>query len=138
MLLVTLVGGTACPSSQSAPASPAPEAVTPGQSVAPPILALLGQREHLSLTPEQVVALDSIHQRWSAENDRLTHRGTAVMSGLGGVSVERRLGVETGSEAQANHSRAAKAVEEVLTPEQKRAVCDLGRRGNRAWPWCAR
>jgi hypothetical protein len=110
--------------------------------VAPPILALIGERDLLSLTPAQVVALDSIHQRWSAENDRLTQRGTVITGGVMGSGVENRAVAPTGPEARANHSRAARAVQEILDAEQQRAVCELylrrRERAHRLWPWCSR
>jgi hypothetical protein len=111
-------------------------------ALAPPILALLGQRDRLTLTTEQVAALDSIHRDWSAENDRLTRRGTVVSAGMGGASAGPSRVAPSGPEARANHVRAARAVEGVLDREQQVAVCDLHRSGreavHRLWPWCDR
>lgn len=108
--------------------------------LAPPILALLGERERLGLTSAQVGALDSIHREWSAVDGRLAGRGTSVSAGMGGVTTSPGRTAPSGPEARANHLRAARAVEAVLDPEQRRAVCDLHRRRregvHRIWPWC--
>jgi hypothetical protein len=141
VLAFLLTAGAGCPG-RHAPAPAAETGRAERQTVAPPILALMGQRDLLSLTPDQVVALDSAHQRWSAENDRLTHRGTVVSAGVLGATVENRAVAPTGPEAQANHGRAARAVQEILDSEQERAVCELYRRrrerAHRLWPWCSR
>lgn len=103
----------------------------------PPIFTLFGERERLSLTSEQLVALDSIQRQWSAENERLTRCGTVVSGGVV-TTVEARRVQPRGREARSNNYRAAQAVGKVLTAEQRQAVCELqGRRRARAWwPWC--
>ena len=111
-----------------------------GQDEVPPVLSLLGHRERLSLTSEQIAALDSIAHVWDVENERLTTRGMMVSSGLGGASVStvRSTGASR-KEAAANNLRAARAVEAVLTSEQRRLVCETPspRRATRSpWPWC--
>lgn len=125
----------------SAPAAGQQAAEPEGQDEVPPVLSLLGFRERLSLTSEQIGALDSIAHEWDVENERLTTRGTMVSSGLGGttVSTVRTVGGSR-KEAAANNLRAARAVEAVLTPEQRRLVCEMGSarrsRGRSPWPWC--
>src|SRR5215213_601503 len=79
-----------------------------GQDEVPPVLSLLGQRERLSLTSEQIAALDSIAHEWDVENERLTVRGTMISSGLGGTSISRVRTVNPSrKEAAANNLKAA-------------------------------
>ena len=120
-----------------------PEPRAAGEELeAPPILSLLGERERLSLGPEQVVALDSIAREWTLENDRQTVRGgTTVSTGVATTVSRGRPTVRNREAVAENNRRAARAVEAVLTPEQRRLVCDLqsargGARASRVWPWC--
>lgn len=141
LLLLVLSTAPGCPAGRAA-LTPGGEDRAEREALAPPILALMGQRERLALTSAQVVALDSIHRDWSAENERLTRRGTAISSGVGGTSAAPTRVAPSGPEARANHRRAADAVERVLTVEQQLAVCDLHRNAredaSRLWPWCGR
>lgn len=120
---------------------------TPAASHVPPIPALLGERDRLGLTAAQVSALDSIARAWSATNGEL-HRRMGVERGRRPVPVA--LGLHSGSTRTAlaqNTLRALSAVERVLTPEQRRAACELPRateagwdhatKMQRAWTWCA-
>jgi hypothetical protein len=116
---------------------------TPRDWPAPPIIALLGQRERLSLTSEQVAALDSIAQAWSRENDRLNPGGTIMTSGPLGVSVSRGPTKSRTPEAAANNLRTARALEQVLDSAQRETVCalklapaDRRDRSRPVWPWC--
>jgi hypothetical protein len=133
---------TAC--KPPAAAAPAPEAAARDWP-APPIAALLGERERLSLTSAQVAALDSIFHEWGVENDRLNPAGTIVQSNpFGGASMYRGRVPPRGPKASANNLRAAQAVEQVLDERQREAVCalhlapaDRRRRSTQVWPWCA-
>lgn len=140
MLLLVLSTGTGC-SARHSPAGAEAESRQEREALEPPIPGLLGQRERLSLTSEQVVALDSIHRLWSAENGRLATRGTVISAGLFATSTHSVVST-SGPEARANHLRAGRAVEKVLEPEQRRAICDLYRARpepvHRVWPWCGR
>jgi hypothetical protein len=139
--LLVLGTSVACPAAR-APSNPSAEDRAQREALAPPILALIGQRDRLTLTSEQVAALDSIHQAWSAENEKLSRRGTVVSAGAGGIVTAPSRSVPSGPEARGNHLRAARAVEGVLSREQQLAVCELHRSGreaaHRLWPWCDR
>ncbi|HSU13741.1 hypothetical protein [Longimicrobium sp.] len=143
LALLAFAGGCKHQAAPPAEVSPSPatgESREQREALPPPILALIGERARLSLTSEQVVALDSIQQRWSAENARLTQTGMVMSTSVLGTTFKRGTVAPSGPEARANHFRAAKAVEAVLTEQQRRAVCDLHRTRpepvHRLWPWC--
>jgi hypothetical protein len=138
ILLLSTVAG--CPASRAV-SRPEGEDRAHRDALAPPISALLGQRDRLSLTSAQVVALDSIHQEWAARDGRLTRRGGSVISaGAGGTSVAPARVASSTPEARANHLRSAHAVQSVLNREQQLAVCEMYRNArtdvSRLWPWC--
>ncbi len=138
--MILLVSSAAC-APAAPPAAPAPVAQATAAEV-PPILALLSERERLSLTPAQVVALEAVAREWDAANTRAVRR----------VRQARVKPLALRAEAPAaagNNLRAALAVEQVLSAGQRRAVCELDRapgaraastaaprRVRRAWPWC--
>ena len=163
-VLSVILAASAAACAPSAPAA-APEPRTAGLDVAvPPVRALLGERERLSLTSEQVVALDSIAREWDRANDKLARGGGgAKPAGLVTLALKAGKAATRPRTAVAeNNLRAAKAVERVLTPEQRRTVCELTGGGagdrvdapagsrslvsssaprrakaRRVWPWCA-
>jgi hypothetical protein len=143
LAVLAFCAGFEAPAQANAQTSPPPaaqESREQRQALPPPILGLLGDRERLSLTSEQVTALDSIYERWNLENTRLTRTGMVMSTGITGTTFSRGSVAPSGPEARANHLRAAKEVEALLTDEQRRSVCELfsGRREpvNRLWPWC--
>jgi hypothetical protein len=107
------------------------------QLEAPPITSLFGQRERLSLSSEQLAALDSIQQRWSRENERLSGWGTMVTGGMT-PGVSRVRAAPRTPEARLNNYRAAREAGEVLSEAQRATVCTLYRRSQAGayWPWC--
>ena len=103
-----------------------------------------------------MVALESIAREWDVANEKLSRRlrlarGTRP---LPAVAALRPQGSYTRDALAANHRRAALAVEQVLTPAQRTAACDMERASgprDRAltrasgarhtstrplWPWC--
>ena len=139
-LLAFCTGSAIQASAQASPSPAGQESREQREALPPPILGLIGDRERLSLTSGQVSALDSIYERWNAENTRLTRTGMVMSTGVLGTTFSRGSVAPSGPEARANHLRAAKEVEAVLTAEQRRIVCELysGRRErvHRLWPWC--
>ena len=132
-LPVALLVSSAAACAPAAPlAAPAP---APRAAEVPPVLALLSERERLSLTGGQVVALDSIAREWDAANTRL-HRQLGAARGRRptGIALALRPDAATlrASIAENNH-RAARAVEKLLTDGQRAAACG-GRRA--PWHWC--
>lgn len=133
--------------------------VTPLSLGPPPIYSLLGYRQELDLTSEQVAALDSIAQAVQAENRELVEELRKASEGnRSGLMVVRPNGEPILQEIQANHRQAGEAIEKLLDEEQKASVCELferpdqGRRGEggrrrqaqpdprylqpAGWPWC--
>jgi len=112
-----------------APAAPEPGPAPRAQLDAdvPPILALLSDRERLSLTSSQVIALDSIAREWDATNVKLNRR-LGVARGKRPVTAALRPEASpTRAALAANNRRAAEAVQQVLTPAQREAACAMPR-----------
>lgn len=101
----------------SARPEPAPAPARLADTEVPPVRALLSEREQLSLTPAQVVALDSIALDWQAAHDALAARFTGPARLLAAVRSHPRLALAE------NNRRAARAVEQLLTPDQRLAAC---------------
>jgi len=132
VFLLAGCGGPAAP-----PANVTPEAgFDPAALVAPPVYSLLGFRDRLSLTSEQVARLDSIggwldsaNRRTQAElraaaEDRGQSRG-----GMFGRQAPQRTPEELAAlDSLAMNNRAAvESVRETLTEEQRERVCELVR-----------
>lgn len=150
ILLVSSAAACAPSTPQLAP-SPRPAGA---EADVPPILSLLSERERLSLTSAQVIALDSIAREWDVTNEKLVRR-LRIARGTRPVPMVATLRPE-GSTARDrlidNNRRAALAVEQVLTPAQRTAACATTRRERpagakplldtrrttapRVWPWC--
>lgn len=131
--VILLVSSAAC-----APSAPH-TAPAPRRADVPPILSLLSERERLSLTSSQVIALDSVAREWDVANSRLTRR---LRSSRGivplPVAALRSDATSPRAALAENNRRAAAAVERILTPAQRGAVCEVRRPGTRrVWPWCA-
>jgi hypothetical protein len=115
---------TACGSPRSAP--PAGSMITPLSLGPPPIYALLGYRQELALTSEQVAALDSIAQSAQEQNRPLisqlqaASRERARQPGFFEVTPEAQPILD---EIRANQRGAADAVAELLTEDQRGTVC---------------
>lgn len=152
---VMLIAGAAACAPSTPAAGPAPVAEVP------PVRALLGEREPLALSAEQVAALDSISRRMDLANRSMSRRLIDLKTGL----VPLRLGARTQPPPQTVAQQTAQAVEKVLRPEQRARLCELQRerqgksalradkrsvegrshsfagsgtrRGEaRTWPWC--
>jgi hypothetical protein len=147
--MILLVSSAAACVPSVPPAAPAPRSTRMDADV-PPILALLSERERLSLTSSQVIALDSIAREWDAANAKLIRRNSFVRARrpeLGFIAVRP----DAGPSRAAHNRRAAEAVERVLSPSQRQAACEPPRRSSAgapsraaargpkrpAWPWCA-
>ncbi|HEX8317574.1 hypothetical protein [Longimicrobium sp.] len=131
VLSMILLAASAAACAPSAPAvAPAPEPApraAPARADVPPVLALLSERERLSLSAAQVAALDSIARDWDVMNDKL-HRRAGVARGNRppAFALALRPGAKPALSAIAeNNRRAAEAVRQVLTPEQRQSVCAL-------------
>lgn len=165
-LLLLCAGLAACGGNSSAPAGPPPSLVTPTMLQPPPIYALLGHRDRLELTSNQIVSLDSIAVQLKEENDGLidelqelsdvARNQPALIVGDEGRPILEQI--------RDNNREASEAVGRVLTSDQQTATCDLfslnqnDRRGrqrprvrgadpsaadsiwrsleSRTWPWC--
>ena len=158
VLSVLLVCGVAACAPSAPFTRPGPEAEVP------PVRALLSERERLSLSPEQVVALDSI----SREMD-VTQREVSRRFGIIKARLVPRLGSASHKPRDrmaAAESPAVEAVEKLLNPDQRQRLCAVqlarqskvavrgdkraltggghsfagsgARRGDaRTWPWCS-
>lgn len=111
------------------PATPAPIAATTERVQPPPVHALLGHREELELTSEQVVAIDSIGQWLFSSGDEMRARLREAQS-----SRPQRGDPQVTAEAlsmltslQERNREAIAAVQELLTDEQETKVCELFR-----------
>jgi hypothetical protein len=128
MILLAASAAACAPSAPAAAPAPTPAPrVEPARADVPPVLALLSERERLSLTAAQVAALDSIARQWDVANDKL-HRRVGVARGNRppAFALALRPGAKPALSAIAeNNRRAAEAVRQVLTPEQRQAVCAL-------------
>lgn len=82
LVLCTASKAAAQTNAQTSPSPAAQESREQRKALPPPILGLIGDRERLSLTSEQVSALDSIYERWNVENSRLTQTGMVMTPGF--------------------------------------------------------
>jgi hypothetical protein len=158
MSMILIASAAAC--APSAPATrPSPDAD------APPVRALLSERDQLALSSEQVVALDSISRKLDVTGPAAGRSRGSLKRGLAArvssaKQPDRALALVAGS-----HRSAMQAVEQLLRPEQRQRLCDLqrereartalqqderavgghslassgARRGEkrRGWPWCS-
>lgn len=104
----------------------APRAITPLTLEPPPIYALLGYRQELSLTSEQIAALDAIAREVRDRNSPLVDslRSVGDRSGRGFIAVDERSEPLL-ERVRENHRSAIEEVREVLTEEQEGATCRL-------------
>jgi hypothetical protein len=120
-LLFLLAGCGAGPDPANAPRALPPTALEP-----PPVYSLLGFRQEIGLTSEQVTALDSIAEAVRQENAPLVQ----VLRERNPVRAQQRGFIVVDSVSQPalvqlreNNRRAVAAVGEILTPEQRTAAC---------------
>jgi hypothetical protein len=122
--LVLLASTSACATSAASPAS-APGSVEAAAEV-PPIPTLMDRRERLVLTESQMAALEEIAREWATSDYEIRRRaGTLKPANPLAITVALRPGASGRAAVEANNQRAFRAVEQVLTPEQRRAVCLL-------------
>jgi hypothetical protein len=125
--VLVLVGATACASGGRLP-SDTVAVVTPLALGPPPIYALVGYREELKLTSEQITALDAIAQEVEEQNLPLIEElrtKSSERSRSAGQLVVGPDGAELLNQIKANQQEAAEAVEAVLVEEQRTEVCKL-------------
>src|SRR5690606_20872230 len=165
VLILALPTLVAC-GSTGAPAGPPPSLVTPTMLQPPPIYALIGHRDRLELSSQQIEGLDSIAVGLRASNDSLVdelqERAVPSRNQMGIVVDEE--GRPILEQIRDNNRGAAEAVGRMLTQAQQTEACDLFRieqnsrsrnsrprvRGtdpaaadsiwraleSRTWPWC--
>lgn len=125
-ILGTILLLAACGSAEPPAVIPSP---TSSLLQPPPIYALLGEREELELTSEQVVALDSVAQRVPEENRPLAERLRELRGEPANVPEDSPIAdadVEAVVERiRANNLEAAAAVQAILTPEQRTSTCEI-------------
>jgi Spy/CpxP family protein refolding chaperone len=128
-LIIGLIALAAC-GQASDYSTPVPMATAP-MLQAPPIYALLGQREKLELTSAQVTALDSLGTWIATVNSPLTMqlremRGEIRPRPVTGAEPQEVAEVEPIVERiRANNRQAMEGVKAVLTPEQQTKTCEL-------------
>lgn len=126
LAFVLLLGLPACgPAQTSFPAG----SVNPLALEPPPIYSLLGYRDRIELTSEQVESLDSIAQAVKRSTDPIIDSLRAVADARGGrsrgiipITDETRPLLE---EVRNRNFAAAEAVRQVLTEEQQDRVCRI-------------
>jgi hypothetical protein len=106
-----------------------PRVISPLTLEPPPIYALLGYRQQLSLESSQVATLDSIAEGVRRDNAPLIDSLQAVGRARGG-RYSGMLAVDDQTQPvldriRENHQRAVDRVREVLTPEQQATTCRL-------------
>lgn len=99
----------------------------------PPVVALIGYRQSLDLSTEQVNALDSIGRWIAAENDTLADelRASGAADDRGSSARARRAARRlprnrlVAQRIRENHLQAADGVGDLLDENQKRRACEL-------------
>lgn len=125
-LMILTVGLSAC-ATGPAPEGPAPTLVTPTMLQPPPIYALIGHRDRLELTSEQIEQLDSIAVNLEDRNedliDELEERSMPTRNQSGMVVDEE--GKPVLEEIRDNNRKASEAVGRLLTSDQQESTCEL-------------
>lgn len=134
MVMLALLALAACGAQPEPPAQgPGPDGERPvvidmTDGGTPPIRGLIGERQRLGLTGEQVTTLDSLAILLAAANDSLrrsmrqgTERGGRARPGS--VQLDRALpALQTIAQ---NNRNASLLVQQVLTDEQRRIACEI-------------
>ncbi|CAN5843154.1 hypothetical protein BH23GEM8_BH23GEM8_14640 [soil metagenome] len=109
------------------PAS-APRAVTPIALEPPPVYSLIGFRQEIGLSSQQVSALDSVAEGVRSENaplvQQLRDRNTARAEQRGFIVVDS-AGQPILEQLRENNRSAVAAVGEILNPQQRTTACRL-------------
>lgn len=125
-LLCLLIAGCGTPAQRPAPANQA-TLITPLMLEPPPIYALIGFRERLQLTSQQITALDSVATALNRENsqlvDELREKATPTRNQVGLVVGQTEQPLL--QRVRDNNRRAAQSVGELLDPTQEQAACQL-------------
>jgi len=122
-LLLVLVGCGGVQDPASAPRAIAPIALEP-----PPVYSLLGYRQEIGLTSQQVTTLDSIAEGVRRENaplvQQLRERNPASAQQRGFILIDT-VAQPVLEQVRQNNREAAAAVGAVLTPQQRLAACRM-------------
>jgi hypothetical protein len=122
-MLLVLTGCYASPDPASAPRAIPPTALEP-----PPVYSLLGYRQEIGLTSEQVTALDSIAEAVRRENaplvQQLRQQNPPRAQQRGFILVDTAAQPAL-NQLRENNRRASDAVGEVLTAEQRTTACRI-------------
>ncbi len=110
----------ACGSPPPAPPTAAEPAVAPLDP--PPVFALIGARERLQLTSEQISALDSIGRWNSSANEGVIRDSRVREMRPGDPAVDSVARI-----VRQNNLQAGRGVETLLSDEQRRQVCEMFR-----------
>ena len=125
--LIFLTSGLLACSAAPPPEGPPPALVTPTMLQPPPIYALIGHRDRLELSSQQINGLDSIAVALKDENDGLidelqerseiTRNQTGLIVGDEGRPLLEQI--------RDNNREASEAVGRLLTSDQQTTTCDL-------------
>jgi hypothetical protein len=154
---VLLIAGAAACAPAAPSTGPSPDAG------APPVRALLSERDRLALSPDQVVALDSVSRALDVPDRADSRRGILKVGLVPRLGLAKPRGGRR--DLAMKQSEAMRAVEQLLRPDQRRRLCELytarqakvmlredkrtlanQRRGFtgsrraetlRTWPWCS-
>ena len=135
VFLGALLLAAACGPVTPEPLSPVEEAWRSAQG--PSVYALLGYRDTLGLSTEQVMTLDSVAEALQERNRPLADSLREITRSRGGgpvreprTDLEREAFTRLAGRIGANNRAAASTIEGALTPGPRRLVCELqgGRR----------
>jgi hypothetical protein len=129
MVVAPLVACGPSGSARPQPAAPAPGAVTAERVQPPPVHALLGYREELELTSEQVEAIDSIGQWLFSSGDEMRARLREVQASRPprGDPQATTATLSMLTSLRDRNREATEGVQALLTDEQEAKVCELFR-----------
>jgi len=98
---------------------------------APPVYALIGARERLSLTSAQVTALDSLGERLERQNRELRRQleDRGFRPGSRPTQAQMEAARPVFEQIRQNNTRTMEAVGALLNEEQRQGACTLQREG---------
>jgi len=137
----SVLAAGACTAAPQPAASPQPAQLEAAQAIGPmeppPVHALIGHRQALGLSSEQITALDSIGQQLNAENQALMRtvaeyrnqvRSRTGRDARPGDALSAPEEVRTAAnQIRLNNRAATVAVRQLLTTEQEARTCQLFR-----------